>query len=238
MSLRKQNLLLSCLLMVGAFVLMKHQGETPVPLTRSFSTFPLSLGAWEGTPMHLSKGEKDILKADDYALVNYMPAGGGTPVLFYTAYYRHQSAARNIHSPKNCLPSSGWAILRSKTIEVALKGVDGKKVKINEAVIQKGLDTQVVLYWYQERGRIFDNEYWGRFYLIKDALTLHRTDGALIRLSMAMTGTVKKTVETELHFLQSLTPLLARYIPGRTLPDVTELPGGNNSPDASTHGTY
>lgn len=238
MSRRAQNLLLSCLLMLGAFVLMKHREETPVPLTRSFSTFPLSLGRWEGTPLSISQGEKDILKADDYALVNYAPAGGGTPVLFYSAYYRHQTAARNIHSPKNCLPGSGWAVLRSRVIEVDLKGSGEGKVKVNEAVIQKGLDTQVVLYWYQERGRIFDNEYWGRFYLVKDALTLHRTDGALVRLSMPMTGTVQKTVESEVHLLQSLSPLLAQYIPGRTLSDTRNTSGSKDSSDASAHGTY
>jgi EpsI family protein len=224
--------------MLGAFVLMKHREETPVPLTRSFSTFPLSVSNWEGTPLSLSQEEKDILKADDYALVNYSPVGGGTSVLFYTAYYRHQTAARNIHSPKNCLPSSGWAILHSQVIDVALKGVGGKKVKVNEAVIQKGLETQVVLYWYQERGRIFDNEYWGRFYLVKDALTMHRTDGALIRLSMPMTGTVQKTVESEVHLLQSLSPLLAQYIPGRTLSTDRRNSGSKDSSDASAHGIY
>jgi len=224
--------------MTVAFVLMQHWKETPIPLTRSFATFPLSVGGWDGVPLPLSQEEKNILKADDYALVNYAPAGGGTSVLFYTAYYQHQTAARNIHSPKNCLPGSGWAVLRSRVIDVSFNGTGEGKVKINEAVIQKGLDTQVVLYWYQERGRIFDNEYWGRFYLVKDALTLHRTDGALIRLSMPVTGTVRKTVETEVHFLKSLSPLLAQYIPGRTLATGSRTSGSRKSSDASVHGTY
>ena len=238
MSRRTQNLLLSCLIMAGAFILMKHRDITSVPLTRSFLSFPLSVAGWEGTPYPLSKEEKNILKADDYAMVNYLPAGGGTPVLFYTAYYRHQTASRNIHSPKNCLPGSGWAIVRSRVIDVALNGLDGKKVKVNEAFIQKGLDTQIVLYWYQERGRIFDNEYWGRFYLVKDALTLHRTDGALVRLSMPLTGSAKETVATEVHFLQSLSPLLAKYIPGRTLTTASRNPAIKNSSDPDSHGTY
>lgn len=238
MSRRMQNLFLSCLIMGVAFVLVRHRGDESVPLTRSFSEFPLVVGGWEGTSLTLSGKEKTILRADDYALVNYSPAGGGTPVLFYTAYYRHQTAESNIHSPKNCLPGSGWAILSSSTIEVALGGAGEKRVKINESVIQKGLAEQVVLYWYQERGRIFDNEYWGRFYLVKDALTLHRTDGALVRVSMPLTGTVEKTVDTELGLVRTLSPLLAKYIPGRILAAGQERSAVGNPTGERTHGTY
>ena len=221
-----------------AFVLVHQREDEAVPLTRSFSDFPLSAGGWEGASLPLSDKEKQILRADDYALVSYSPAAGGVPVLFYVAYYRHQTAESNIHSPKNCLPGSGWAILSSSTIKVALDGEGGKRVKINESVIQKGLEEQVVLYWYQERGRTFDNEYWGRFYLVKDALTLHRTDGALVRVSMPLTGTIEKTLDTELRLIRTLSPILAGYIPGRTL-----VAGHGSAPDknkfgGSSHGTY
>ena len=105
-------------------------------------------------------------------------------------------------------------MIDSKVITVPLEN-GGKPYSINQVVIQKGLIKQVVLYWYQERGRIFPNEYWGRLYLVKDALTLHRTDGALVRISMAIKGSVADTVEKELRFIRDLTPMLAAYIPGR-----------------------
>ncbi|MEC4683898.1 MAG: EpsI family protein, partial [Nitrospirota bacterium] len=140
MSPRTRNLFLSCLIMGAAFLLMRHREDTPVPLTRSFTSFPLSVGGWDGTPLTLDQKEKDILKADDYALVNYAPADGGPPLLFYTAYYRHQTAARNIHSPKNCLPGSGWDVLSSRTIDAPIEGPMATPVRINETVIQKGLD--------------------------------------------------------------------------------------------------
>ena len=47
---------------------------------------------------------------------------------------------------------------------------DGRKVPINLYVLRKGLDQQLVLYWYQAHGRIVASEFWGKFYLVKDAL--------------------------------------------------------------------
>ena len=208
-------MLLSCLFMGGAFLLMKHRGEVPVPLPLALSKIPRAIGDWEGRPLSMGRKEAAILNADDYALMEYARTGGGGPILFYTAYYEEQTPEKNIHSPKNCLPGAGWAILRSSVIPVLLGRSESRPVRVNLAVIQKGLQKQVVLYWYQERGRIFDNEYWGRLYLIKDAILLHRTDGAIVRISMPIEGSVAQTVNTELTFARSMTPVLARFIPGR-----------------------
>ena len=210
------NMILSSAMMLLTFLFLvrsKAQGLVPrhIPIDR----FPVILGGWSGVPVPLSRKEKDILNADGYASILYTDRAGKTPVLFFSVWYKHQTPEKNIHSPQNCLPSSGWVILRSKTMELPLYGENRPPVRVNTDVIQKGLDKQVVLYWYQERGRIFPNEYWGRFYLIKDALLLHRTDGALVRVSMPFTGQPDTAIRTETRFLQSVMPLLASYIPGR-----------------------
>ena len=61
---------------------------------------------------------------------------------------------------------------------------DGRKVPINLYLLRKGLDQQLVLYWYQSHGRIVASEYWGKFYLVYDALRLNRTDAALVRITI------------------------------------------------------
>lgn len=220
--------------MGAASLLAAHRGERPVPLSRPLAEFPLSIGAWEGLPLTMSRKEAGILNADGVALVAYSRSGGRKPILFYAAYYAEQTAEKNIHSPKNCLPGSGWEILRSSVIRVRMGGPSSPPARVNLAVIQKGLRKQAVLYWYQERGRTFDSEYWGRFYLVKDALLLHRTDGALVRVSMPFSGSPARAVEAEVRFISRLTPILARYIPGRSretgLPAPTLLPGGRHGP--------
>ena len=60
----------------------------------------------------------------------------------------------------------------------------GVKVPINLYVLRKDLDEQLVLYWYQAHGRVVASEYWGKFYLVCDAIRLNRTDAALVRITV------------------------------------------------------
>jgi EpsI family protein len=60
---------------------------------------------------------------------------------------------------------------------------DGRKVPINLYVIRKDLDQEIVLYWYQSHGRVVASEYWGKYYMVYDALRLNRTDAALVRIT-------------------------------------------------------
>ena len=40
----------------------------------------------------------------------------------------------------------------------------------------------LVLYWYQSHGRVIASEYWGKIYMVTDAIRLNRTDAALVRV--------------------------------------------------------
>lgn len=212
---RQFNMLVSSLIMGVSFAfLLGSIDQSPVPSHLSLRAFPDELSGWSGTPVPMSKKEQEILNADDFASILFTKNATESSIFFFSAFYQHQTPEKNIHSPKNCLPGSGWAMIDTRVISVPLEN-GGKPQKINQVVIQKGLSKQVVLYWYQERGRIFPNEYWGRFYLVKDALTLHRTDGALVRISASLEGSVENTVDRELRFVRDLTPMLSEYIPGR-----------------------
>ena len=61
-------------------------------------------------------------------------------------------------------------------------------MEINKFIIQKGLDKQLVLYWYQDRGRIITSEYWAKAYMVWDAIRRNRTDGAFVRITVPFTG--------------------------------------------------
>ena len=80
----------------------------------------------------------------------------------YIGYYKSQRQGATYHSPKNCLPGSGWAFLHTGTIALHGTQAPGPPVEINKFIIQKGLDKQLVLYWYQDRGRIITSEYWAK----------------------------------------------------------------------------
>ena len=77
----------------------------------------------------------------------------------------------------------GAGVRRQGHAERAKRSAGGTEdILINRYMIQKGLDRQLVLYWYQAHGRVVASEYWGKFYLIADAFRLNRTDGALVRV--------------------------------------------------------
>ena len=54
-----------------------------------------------------------------------------------------------------------------------------------------------MLYWYQAHGRIVASEYWGKFYLVYDALRLNRTDAALIRITVPIETTIRTEQQIE-----------------------------------------
>jgi EpsI family protein len=84
-------------------------------------------------------------------------------------------------------------------------------------VIQKGLDRQLVLYWYQSHGRVVANEYWNKLYLLEDAVRLNRTDAALVRVIAPIAPDVNDAEEraevAATRFVQTLFPHLSHYLP-------------------------
>jgi EpsI family protein len=86
---------------------------------------------------------------------------------------------------------------------------------VNRVLIQKDREKQLVLYWFKQRDRMLSNEYLVKLYLVWDAMTRQRSDGALIRLSAAVDpGEDEQAVEQRLlQFAQTIQPQLHRYIP-------------------------
>jgi EpsI family protein len=95
----------------------------------------------------------------------------------------------------------------------AADGRNGGPITINRYLVQKGLDRQVVLYWYQSHGRVVASEYWGKIYLVLDAIRTNRTDGALVRLVSPVITTEAEAEARAIEFAQAVYPLLGRYLP-------------------------
>src|SRR5690606_33890087 len=74
----------------------------------------------------------------------------------YVGYYEHQTQGRSIHSPKNCLPGSGWEALQQRTTDVPGAGAS---YTVNRYLLQNKEQRALVFYWYQGRGRVAASEY-------------------------------------------------------------------------------
>ncbi|HXW06867.1 MAG TPA: EpsI family protein [Vicinamibacterales bacterium] len=132
------------------------------------------------------------------------------PVSVYIGYYHSQRQGDAIHSPQNCLPGAGWRAVGSGLATVT---ANGAAVRVNEYVIAKGLERQVVLYWYQGRGRVVANEYTNKALLMLDAARLGRTNGGLVRLIAPVLTTVDAARTGLTDFAAALLPHLGDYLP-------------------------
>jgi exosortase D (VPLPA-CTERM-specific) len=196
-------------LALGGVGMISH-GEA-VPLRRSFEVFPSRIGPWHGVREALPPSVLDILRVSDY--VNRLYVSPGTiPIWLYVGYYETQRQGQIIHSPQSCLPGGGWTILSHTYLPVTLPG-RGEPATINRVLIGREGDRQLVLYWYQERGRIIANEYIAKLYLIADAATRNRTDGALVRISAPVVGSEEVTLQQMLEFTRTVYPELSESLP-------------------------
>jgi EpsI family protein len=220
------------LLLGAANVALARMARPEPPLVRApLGDLPLHLaGAWEGSEIRIDARTLELLQLTDHVMRVYLPAAGGrtdsggqtgsvdraqeasvAPVILYVGYYDDQRTGATYHSPKNCLPGGGWQIAESGT--TALSGREGARFRVNRVVIEKEFDRQLVLYWYQDRGRSIDSEYAAKLYLIWDAMTRNRTDGALVRVSTPVVGTAEEAEAHLVRFLDDAWPLLLARLP-------------------------
>lgn len=168
-------------LMLLAAALFLHARSRPEPRASRLPVvdFPQEIAGWTGKDMGIPQDIRDILGPGDFlSRIYFQPAH---PYIdFFIAYFPTQRTGNSIHSPKNCLPGSGWSPTESGYLR--LRAPDGSAVTVNRYIIAKGLDKQFVLYWYQSHGRVVASEYWAKYYLVKDAIALNRTDGSLVRV--------------------------------------------------------
>lgn len=187
--------------------------ESPPPRA-AFVDFPMQIGGWQGAPFPLEQQYIDALRFDDYVLADYR-SNKEQPVNFYAAYYRSQKKGQSAHSPQSCLPGGGWEIASLTQRELPMSQGMMQSPRVNRAVIQRGDQKQIVLYWFKQRDRHLTNEYLVKFYLLWDAFSRQRTDGALVRLaSLVGPGESESTVDQRLQeFAVAAGQELTRFVP-------------------------
>lgn len=145
--------------------------------------FPKQLDDWRGgSSQTLDIAVERILSADDYLLVDFTRPGSGEVVNLFVAYYRSQTEGSGIHSPEVCIPAGGWEVSAWKKADTQIETGTGETLAVNRAIIQKGLNRQLVYYWFEQRGRHLTSDYAAKAYTVWDELSRGRSDGALVRV--------------------------------------------------------
>jgi exosortase D (VPLPA-CTERM-specific) len=200
-------------LFVMVAVLLPRPAEV-IPARTSFVDFPLTLGPWTAHREVMEAVYFDQLKLDDYFLADYTD-GGGHAVNVYLSYYNSQRKGDAVHSPRACLPGGGWDLRTFDQRELPGIRINGQPLRVNRTLIELGNQRELVYYWFDQRGRIVTNEFAVKWYIFWDAVTRHRTDGAMIRLIAAVpvNGTEADADRQMIDVAARLAPDLSRFIP-------------------------
>jgi EpsI family protein len=201
-------------LLVTATVFL-HARQKPEPdlARKPLVSLPHIIGPWVGRDYTIAPETLEVLGPGDFLSRGYRDAATGAPVDLFIAFFSDQRVGDTIHSPQNCLPGAGWAPLERGSQQ--LTRPDGGKITVNRFVIGKGLDRDLVLYWYQAHGRVVASEYWAKLYLVTDAMRTNRSDGSLVRV-VTPVGSRESTAQAgarAVKFAEQLLPLLDEHIP-------------------------
>jgi len=196
--------------------------QRAIPLRAPLSeTIPMVLAGWRGQDIEISQAEQEVAGMSSFVLRDYAPTesppaqdSAASSFSVYVGYYERQYQGRTIHSPKNCLPGGGWEPLTSsrERIETPL-GL----VPVSRYLIGNGPARAVVLYWYQGRGRIEANEYMVKWDLLRDEALYGRSDEALVRVIVPVTGSEAEANRLAVQVAQELAPAVDGALPPRNL---------------------
>jgi exosortase D (VPLPA-CTERM-specific) len=197
----------------GMVTLVMETRDEYIPERPPFAIFPDTIGPWTGNRLFGIADQMASIGADDYLLSNYRKDSTPGLVELYIAYFDKQTDDKNPHSPKACIPGGGWEISSITRVEKSIGR--GRSIMVNKMLIQRGVNQQLLYYWFNLHGRNIADEYKMKAYLLKDRVLLSRTDGALIRItSLRKNGESLEMVENRLDsFLVSMDPVIDQFIP-------------------------
>jgi exosortase D (VPLPA-CTERM-specific) len=209
-SVSLSSVLVVLLLLVAALAARAAGRHEAAFLRRPLENVPLAVAGWQGQDAPLPPEMVAAAGVDDYLNREYRQEGQKYLGL-YVGFYRSQATGESIHSPKNCLPGSGWQPVRAT--EVLLRAPDGASRPVNLYIIRQGPDQQAVLYWYQSHGRMIASEYRAKLHMIADAIRLRRTDGALVRIVIPVTRSEGEAQADAVRFAEQILPSLEGTLP-------------------------
>jgi EpsI family protein len=80
-------------------------------------------------------------------------------------------------------------------------------------LIQNGDHKELLVYWYQGRGRAVASEYWGKIYTVLDSVRLRRSDGAMVRITTPVDSSEPAALKAAADLAAASSDTLPEFIP-------------------------
>ena len=191
--------ILSAVLLAQASLFYGFSRRETVPQHKPLEQFSLGSNTWR--------------LVDDILSRVYQNRQTGAAATLFVAYFETQRTGKAPHSPKNCLPGSGWVQQQAGTIDIPVPG-QANRIRVNQYVVARGQNQSVVLYWYQAHNRVIASEYSAKIYTVTDAIRYNRSDTSLVRVVVGVNdGNTQMALSTAISFVQSFFEPLKEYLP-------------------------
>jgi EpsI family protein len=206
--------ILTIVLLAQAGLFYGFSRHENVPARKPLSLFSLNNPNWSLVQdVQLDQETLDVLKADDILSRVYQNRRSGEIATLFVAYFDTQRTGKAPHSPKNCLPGSGWAPSQAGAVDIAVPGRP-LPIHVNKYIVSRGENQSVVLYWYQSRNRVIASEYSAKIYTVADSIRYNRSDTALVRVVVnVQDGNTQQAFQTAESFVQAFFEPLKNYLP-------------------------
>lgn len=198
--------------------------RTPdVRLRGDLRVFPARIGEWSletaPTPTRFPgiddelvqaypspEGEHHFMGLDD-ELARVYRDSSGQQVRLYIGYHRSQREGKE-------LPGQAGHLLDAVSKQVPLQ-IGANTLELGQVTVSGPRSSRGVLYWYDFNGRVFSRSYLAKQYIVWDALTRGRTNGAVVMIAWE-TGEDRNAELSRAKaaaFAESILPLLPNFIP-------------------------
>lgn len=198
-------------LLLGFAILYVHtRSEVTVPVSKPLELFPQKAGNWVMTGQaRFDERILSLLLPSDYLSRSYED-NLGNRVSLYVGFHDGGPQSGPIHSPKQCLPGSGWNRLYDEVHSVF---VSGQSIPYVSAVYQKDTQKQLFLYWFQVRDDILTNEYALKLAMVRNSIMANRRDSSFIRLSLMVHEDEQAAIDIGEQFIRDFYPAINESLP-------------------------
>jgi EpsI family protein len=205
--------ILTVLLLLQAAAFYGFSRGERIPHEKPLANFSLASSIWMPVrDQPLDPETLDVLKADDTLSRVYQNRETAEAVDLFVAYFATQRTGKTPHSPKNCLPGSGWVPSESAMMQIPVDGAN--PITVNRYIVSRGQYESVVLYWYQAHGNVIASEYRAKLFTVLDSMRYRRSDTALVRVVVPVAGgNQKRAVSSAEKFIHALFAPLKEYWP-------------------------
>jgi EpsI family protein len=184
--------------------------ERDLPLP-PLDSFPAQFSGWNlQAEQQLEPAVAEYLKPDSYLLRDYVNPAEGSYVNLFVAYFKSLQNSYGPHSPRVCLPGSGWLVSSSRILNLRVPGYP-QGIPVNRYTMEKNNDHILVLYWYQNNRNIWAQEFKAKLTLLPDLIRYRRSDVSLVRLVAPMkTDDPSQELASTQEFAKLIFPVLVK----------------------------